>query len=562
MNHQNSESTPANNGPNFFLLLFIALIFPAVLGIGLVYSLYPDPEMPTDLVERAKVFLKEGDGIQANRILRQNQADNIYNIEYNRVFLFSHFRLPEYANNRKVRDDEQVKNQYEMMCMSPLKTLSDHGCYYLGLFYSHQDNYNQALQYFNRVTDLNQEYLNFSKGMAYAHQGKHKEALDFFYKELELGTNNSDTIFALSMSLATLNEWEKLQELTNNSDYINFIPTPALQKFRLASGQYGTYLREFTSLSYSTSDKYTFFFSVLGLLTWALLIRWWIPSSSFHWSLFSLVTLTGAVVSQLVIIFHDFVSLFFNFGFRGSILNDLFYSIFFIGFIEEIVKFIPVLILYLFNKLEKPSDWMVYAAASALGFGILESFNYVSNLGYSIAVGRFFVSVPMHILLSSMLGIAMGEAKHRGTNRMIVFLVALSGVSIVHGLFDFALLGPIKFLSLFAFYGTMFVAIIFMRGRTGILYLSNSTLESEPERLQSYTIFPFIGFGLMVFTGVLLTANNIDKQSLLFTIGIRTFFSIGAFYVLFFLSIRPLANEWIHNWYKPPSETKDAHKTE
>ena len=537
--------------PNFLFLLIIFLILPVVAGTALVYSLFPEIHLPGDPLEKAKILSRDGDQIQAFRILQDHLTENPFNIEYHRFYLVVHHRLPENVNGRIVQNEEQIQSSFEEMCHSAVKKIADHGCYYLGLYYAHRDEYPAALRNFEKVSNKNQKYLNLSKGIAYSHLEEHRKALEFLYRELYLGNNDADTLLAISMSIASLKDWNRLEELMSNEKYATLIPDFLLQKYRLAKGNYEDYFRNYASLLLRSLNPFPILLSIIGLFTWAWMLRWWVPFDRFPWKRAVLMILSGMFVTPFATVFYDVLGLSWGPAFRGVIVYDLIYSIFFIGLLEESLKIFPVLLLSLFpGSIRRPSDWMVFGGASGLGFGILESFLYVLASGPSIAMSRFFVSVPLHILLSSMIGISLGEAKHRGISRTGALAFSLSGVAVLHGLFDFAILGPLPFLSLFAFYGIVFITILFLQGRSGILFLSQ-TEQSGNSRVASLTVFPFAGFALMVILVVLITGGNVDRHTLLTTTGIRIFYSLGAFYVVFFLSLRPAVREWTARWYLP-----------
>ena len=126
--------------------------------------------------------------------------------------------------------------------------------------------------------------------------------------------------------------------------------------------------------------------------------------------------------------------------------------------IEESLKFLGVrFTVYLRREFDEPMDGIIYTAAVALGFASMEnwfylwatylnahdaaqSFETLSPLGIllSVFIIRALLSVPSHVLYSSLWGYALGKAKFmdpaRG-RRLIVKGLALA--MLCHGLFNY-----------------------------------------------------------------------------------------------------------------------------
>lgn len=112
--------------------------------------------------------------------------------------------------------------------------------------------------------------------------------------------------------------------------------------------------------------------------------------------------------------------------------------------VEELCKFLAVRqLVYKNREFDEPMDGIVYAASVALGFASLENLGYLiealnSGVFISTYVLRAILSVPGHVLFSSMWGYTLGLSKFAPTkfrHKMILQGLILSVV--VHGVFNF-----------------------------------------------------------------------------------------------------------------------------
>ncbi len=109
----------------------------------------------------------------------------------------------------------------------------------------------------------------------------------------------------------------------------------------------------------------------------------------------------------------------------------------FTGPCEEFSKLIVFLgFAMLFRKrIREPVDGMVYIGCVALGFSLIENIFYAANHHTTLLFMRFFVSTPMHICFSSIMGFAY--ANSIGKRHFIVPLLrAYLLASLAHSLFD------------------------------------------------------------------------------------------------------------------------------
>lgn len=118
------------------------------------------------------------------------------------------------------------------------------------------------------------------------------------------------------------------------------------------------------------------------------------------------------------------------------------------GLTEETFKWlIVVVIAYSSKAYDEPLDGIVYAVFVSMGFAVIENILYVYQYGTGVAIMRAVTSVPAHMLFGVMSGFYLSIAKF--SNRKIYFILSLVVPIIMHGIYNFILLGNQVFLVLF-----------------------------------------------------------------------------------------------------------------
>lgn len=127
---------------------------------------------------------------------------------------------------------------------------------------------------------------------------------------------------------------------------------------------------------------------------------------------------------------------------NGELFNDFIYSVFGIGFLEELAKILPVLLIIMVgSKTEEPINYIIFASASALGFATTENIMYFENHGSEIFSLRALLSALGHMTDTSIVAYAFviySFSKKR--NAVLLFFYFLLLAALAHGLYDFFLI--------------------------------------------------------------------------------------------------------------------------
>jgi len=155
----------------------------------------------------------------------------------------------------------------------------------------------------------------------------------------------------------------------------------------------------------------------------------------------------GGLASLLAGLGYDLLA---RFGLRYDVISLastnvpglLAYSVLGIGLIEELAKMLPFLLVVLrFRDFDEPLDGIVYASFLALGFATVENVIYLAALTPAEAVARGFAGPAVHIVFASLWGYRIGYTLLTGGNVIRAALAWLAVAALLHGAYDFVVLG-------------------------------------------------------------------------------------------------------------------------
>ena len=127
----------------------------------------------------------------------------------------------------------------------------------------------------------------------------------------------------------------------------------------------------------------------------------------------------------------------------ASNLPGLFaYAVLGIGLTEELAKLLPFLIVVLrFRAFDEPMDGIVYGSFLALGFALVENLHFLQFLSGLEAIARGFAGPLVHIVFASVWAYHIGEAHLAKQSVIAAALRWLALTALLHGIYDFIVLG-------------------------------------------------------------------------------------------------------------------------
>ena len=118
------------------------------------------------------------------------------------------------------------------------------------------------------------------------------------------------------------------------------------------------------------------------------------------------------------------------------------YAVLGIGLTEELAKMLPFLLVVLrFKAFDEPLDGIVYGSFLALGFALVENLHYVDFLTRNEAIARGFAGPLVHIVFTSVWAYHIGLAHVEGRSVAAAAVVWLAATALLHGAYDFVVLG-------------------------------------------------------------------------------------------------------------------------
>lgn len=99
-----------------------------------------------------------------------------------------------------------------------------------------------------------------------------------------------------------------------------------------------------------------------------------------------------------------------------SVLQVLFISLFFAGFCEEFLKYVVIARIQKSPLISSWKSLLVYGISAGAGFATAENLSYVLRSDFSTAIVRAFLSVPLHCLTGSIIGMMIGLQRFFGAD--------------------------------------------------------------------------------------------------------------------------------------------------
>lgn len=178
--------------------------------------------------------------------------------------------------------------------------------------------------------------------------------------------------------------------------------------------------------------------SLLPALFW-LYIFYQLDQEKEPWSLVLLGFFLGALmVFPAAILEAPFSLLFMR---EGPLLLLL---TFLLGFFEEGLKLLPILLfLYPREEFNEICDGILYMMAAGLGFAFLENLFYSFVYGLPVLLVRAFLTTLAHGTFSGISGFYVGKSRFHEGQSLTLILGGLLRASILHGTYNYLLLGGI-----------------------------------------------------------------------------------------------------------------------
>ena len=396
--------------------------------------------------EQAKFYLKINQPDEAEKCyLKLIQTDS-FNIDYHHQYIINHFNIPKLIRQGKSnfvsRNDQKIYDYYYQKTLLDNTVQNDIGYYGMGLIDSYADHNSNAINNFNNVSNPSLKYLNNSMGYIYKESHHYNSAVRYFYIEIENKGNLDGAYNNIAEICIEIRKTAFLQKYMSDSAIHKYITynnsRVAYYLLGMPSGYIKTVLKRFTGNVNSSG----FLGAFIILVCWLFFLQQIDIYEKEKWIYLLLTCCMGMLFTFGTFIITDFLNESLQFKLNGNLLNDFFYCVFGIGSVEELLKFIPVIIMMKFSKqINEPIDYIIYASASALGFAFIENLMYFNESSLYLIHIRALSAVITHMFNSSLIayGIILWRYKNGG-DKYAYLLFAYLIASASHGFYDFWLL--------------------------------------------------------------------------------------------------------------------------
>ena len=247
--------------------------------------------------------------------------------------------------------------------------------------------------------------------------------------------NNTSSLVSESTKLDSNNSTTEQHHPSSNS---NSITNSRVQNFR--NGDVLQYLYSIVQ-PYFQYSRMSYFAAILIFLLYLFYFRYIDIYESEPWKYILITFFGGILFADLGLVLYDFTFVVVGWSMNDNFINDLFYTVFIIGGIEELVKILPLIIILRFTKIiNEPIDYIVYGGVAALGFAFSENVMYFDRLGAGIIFGRALTAVALHTSLTGIVayGFVLRDYKNKKYAPLKLYFIAI----LLHGLYDFFLINP------------------------------------------------------------------------------------------------------------------------
>jgi len=420
--------------------VLLKIVIPAVLVFIVVNIVFQGRAGKThlDIIEKASAC---GNYKVACDQYEQLISKDFLNLDYHRGYINNYSNMAGTDGQGREVWDSQVKIKYAKYTNDEDQRISDVGYYGLGYYAIRRNQCQDALEYYKKIKNKQQKYVNNSIGYAYLWLGNSEKAKEYFYREIQVDGNlegayrNLATVFFYQMDLG------ELSKLVYDDSVKEYLPWQIVRYIHLKQFNLFKYISASIRFDYVTTCG--FVAAVLVMIAWLQYLRK-IDVFEPEKLCYLLITLAlGMVFSELCTFLYDFWYFALDIKLQYNVVGDLIYCIFGIGLIEETVKIIPFLIMLKFSKQVNESiDYVIYACVSALGFAFMENLIYFQDPGLKSIAGRTLTAVLLHMSLSTfaMYGLYYSKYKKQSCNRIPYFLISFFVAILIHGLYDFFLI--------------------------------------------------------------------------------------------------------------------------
>lgn len=436
---------------------FVIVAAAVIAVLVLVTNLFVKDPPAGDFGARIKAAQAADDDRELVAIYEQMLAGDRHKIDYHFHYVNAVGELPRQhddENDMKGHPDPkvgEVKKKYLDWTKSADPAERDIAFYCLGLMASLDKQFDEALRNYEKVQNRSLKYLNNSSGYATLRRETGKPSTDpaceakaasFFGREIELGGNLAGATHNLTALHLKHRRFAEVGKIAGDPRLREFVGGQARRLVSIDKGEWTAYARALLAAGIIDHFNLIAFVGALaGALAWYHYFRRIdiFEPEKHHYLLLTL--LGGALCGPVAVGCYDAMD-YFGYFMPGTWWGDFIYCVCGIGFVEELAKLIPfLLVIGLTRECNESIDYIIYASMAALGFATAENIMYIDNYGSHIVLARSTISATLHMFDVSIVAYGIILARYRkwgGYRRNIVLFFMLAALA--HGVFDYPLI--------------------------------------------------------------------------------------------------------------------------
>jgi RsiW-degrading membrane proteinase PrsW (M82 family)/Flp pilus assembly protein TadD len=496
----------------------VLLVLAACVLIIAGTNSFASQSIPEDPAGRVEYYLKVGQRLEAEKAYDELLKTDPGDLDLQYAYLTNHAQLSSGASSAD-RNQVLIDSYTEL---ASAKATENIGNFALGYLLFQNGDYQGALDHYLQVGEPGQKYLNLEIGKTYLKLEQPDQAESYFQREISFNGYLAQAVPALASLYIEGDQVGRLATLKSDARTAQYLGGDTQRKLALTQGDLAAYLMLVYLKPYQNLSPAAVLSALLICTIW-LLYLWRV--NVFHRLpvlLIPLLLVLGAASALTTFILGDGLSQLVPLEMGHGWVPDLVYSLLHIGVVEELAKILPVLLIILLTKiripnfkfrnhdsiLHEPFDLVFLGSLSALGFSALENALYFNHFGLGIVYYRFLFSSLMHLAMTSIICYAWARARFiRSGNQLLGVLTGFGAAALIHGLFDYFILGPAARFSILSIFVALLLGREYYRMIRSTLNFSPTfdVQKSNSPRLTNFGLF--ISAALVLLTIVYLYDN-------------------------------------------------------
>lgn len=522
---------------NTSIVIAVVILIISFLFIN-VFTLDPVFSNLSKQIEYGKKTAQPWLESNAYKILLLKDTNNL-DLEY--TFIKSHFdENQDMGPSEKDFNKEGtfLFNYYTNWTKSTNVKKADMGQLGLALYYYFRIDHGNSRSHLENIHNTKLKYVNTYLGIQNYYFNERQKAMECFAKEIKLNGDLEGAYYHLSQIYNYEEKYNQITPFVYNEKIKQYIPYNYRQRAHITNLDFYNYFKDLFLQVFSKANLIGFIGALLILFVWVLYLKKVNVYQKNNWKSIVFTIVLSAICVLPVWLLYDIYKYLLGFQLNGNVINDSLYCVFGIGVIEELVKFVPFLIILRFTKIiNEPIDYIMYASLSALGFAFVENFNYFEDGSINIIHSRALTASIAHMVFSSIVVYGLILAKFRYKKNTFLFgLLFFFIAAFAHGFYDFWLLNEyVAGFSIFTFLCLLTGILVYASLTNNALnhsLTSSDNINLNTSKLASNLASGLIGVFLFEYICLVIIYGP--------TIGNREFISstISGGYLILFSSIR------------------------